>query len=565
MPCLRCIDGPMPRSILFRQTMRLIQAVVHAEKNSLSDNQLISALEKAQEAKYSRRDVLKISTKAAALFPLTGLLLRETVASEKPLKKKTIAEPIVIVGAGMAGLTAAYRLQRAGIPVEIYEGSARLGGRVLTKDRFNDDGMFCELGAELIDSWHEDVLGLCKELRVPVEDLRPLDRGVEADLFHFGGKVYTQKEMIPAFRPLARHLARDIKAVYGDAEAFSPTFDNQGASPEVTRKFDNLSMHEYLYLKTDVDRWVLDAVNVLYICEYGMDSKEQSAINLLMLMQPNQSASGFNLLGDSDECFRVRGGNSRLIERLGAEVRKHAPDIHFKHKLVRISDEAGKIVLTFDADGGRKTVRAGRVVLGIPFTTLRKVDGIDDLGLSALKRRAIHELGYGVSTKLMLGFKDRYWRKKVGIVPANRANIVTDAIDQSFWETSKGQRGPSGIITNYTGGNGARDHRPMPARVETCLTELDSIYKGIKERHDGNVAMFDWGGYEFSQGSYVSPHPGQYTTLWGSPATPELSDRLYFTGEHTSVEGAGFINGGAHSGNQVASQILKRQRAFVTR
>jgi monoamine oxidase len=196
----------------------------------------------------------------------------------------------------------------------------------------------------------------------------------------------------------------------------------------------------------------------------------------------------------------------------------------------------------------------------MPFTTLRLVEGVAELKLSALKKKCIFELGYGANTKFMVGFRERLWRARSGATPASRANIVTGAIDQSFWETSKGQRGRSGIITNYLGGSRALDGRGVSERLTSVLDELDRIYPGMRASHDGRTALYQWGSAQLSLGSYVSPHPGQYTTLWGCAKTPELEHRLYFTGEHTSDDGAGFINGAVHSGEQVAAQVLAAQR-----
>ncbi|MBI3542547.1 MAG: FAD-dependent oxidoreductase [Deltaproteobacteria bacterium] len=549
----------MARSTMFRQTLRLLRAAVTAERERMGGRAVREALER--ETELSRRKFLTASLQTASLLPLAGLLpLAHSAEKPRPLARRTSSDPILILGAGVAGLVAAHRLQQAGQPVELYEGSGRIGGRVFTKDRFNSDGMFCELGGELIDTDHHDVLDLCKELRLPVEDLRPFDAGVEQDIFHFGGRITTQKEMIPAFRPLARRVARDIAAVFPKGNVHMPVYDDPAIDMAAARKFDAMSLKDYLYASTDVDHWVLEAIEVLYVCEYGADAADQSALNLLVLLQPEQKPGEFNLLGKSDECIRVRGGNSRLVEALAARVRRQAPPVHLRHKLVRVADSRGKLELTFEVDGGaRKTVRAARVVSAIPFTTLRKVEGLDELGLTALKKKCIHELGYGANTKFMVGFKERLWRKP-GNAPASRMNLVNDALNQSYWETSKGQRGKSGILTNYLGGSRVRDLRSAAQRVPTVLAEMEKLYPGMSDAHDGNTALFQWGSYELNLGSYVSPTPGQYTTLWGAAAAPELDGRLYFTGEHTSSDGAGFINGAVQSGNQVAQQILVHQR-----
>ena len=133
----------------------------------------------------------------------------------------------------------------------------------------------------------------------------------------------------------------------------------------------------------------------------------------------------------------------------------------------------------------------------------------------------IFEINYGSNTKFMVGFKERLWRRKGQATPAARGDIVTDLTDQSYWETSKGQRGPSGIITNYLGGSRALDRRTSGDRLVSVLGELDKLYPGLKAAHDGRTALFDWGNYELNYGSYIAPSPGQYTTLWGAGEAPE--------------------------------------------
>src|SRR5581483_2540888 len=100
--------------------------------------------------RLSRRDFLtKTGSLAGGLLFAGGLLEQASALASD-------AEPVAILGAGVSGLTAAYRLQQAGLPWTLYEASPRFGGRMFTKRDFNADGMFCELGGELVDSDHRD-------------------------------------------------------------------------------------------------------------------------------------------------------------------------------------------------------------------------------------------------------------------------------------------------------------------------------------------------------------------------------------------------------------------------
>src|SRR5438874_1229557 len=117
--------------------------------------------------------LLRLASRSSVQMPVTrrefikstlalGALTLPAAVHAKP-PKKIQGDPVIILGGGIAGLVTAYRLNKAGVPCEIYEASSRLGGRVFTQTQFNSEGMYCEAGAELIDSNHEDLIQLCRE------------------------------------------------------------------------------------------------------------------------------------------------------------------------------------------------------------------------------------------------------------------------------------------------------------------------------------------------------------------------------------------------------------------
>jgi monoamine oxidase len=80
-------------------------------------------------------------------------------------------DEVVVVGAGIAGLTCAWRLRQAGIPVRLYEAQNRIGGRMLSLTNHFADGQVCELGGELIDTGHVRIRALAAELGIALDDL----------------------------------------------------------------------------------------------------------------------------------------------------------------------------------------------------------------------------------------------------------------------------------------------------------------------------------------------------------------------------------------------------------
>src|SRR5687767_789188 len=128
-------------------------------------------------SRVSRRDFVRMLSAAGLLTAAGGFAPRLVRGSESPTPEAGGSGPVAILGAGLAGLTAAYRLLQAGTPCEIFEGSERTGGRVLTKTDFNKEGMFCELGGELVDSDHTDLIELARELGVEIQELKGEDSG----------------------------------------------------------------------------------------------------------------------------------------------------------------------------------------------------------------------------------------------------------------------------------------------------------------------------------------------------------------------------------------------------
>ena len=138
-----------------------------------------------------------------------------------------------------------------------------------------------------------------------------------------------------------------------------------------------------------------------YTIEFGLDPTEQSSLNLIDVISADLKEH-FEIFGESDEAFRIKGGSASLIEALVAACGKSC-DLRLGAELTAIARRDRGFELTF----GEKTEAFDAVVLAIPFTKLREVKGIDALGLDPLKLRAVRELGYGNNMKLVCGAASR--------------------------------------------------------------------------------------------------------------------------------------------------------------
>jgi monoamine oxidase len=122
-----------------------------------------------------------------------------------------------------------------------------------------------------------------------------------------------------------------------------------------------------------------------------------------------------------------------------------------------------------------------------------------------------------------------------------------------MWDTSRGQEGTRGILTNYL--SGVQDLPTALAGIRAGMAKFPPAMSASLD--EGNIATFFWARYQFNKGSFVCARVGQYTTLLEAAGTPELGGRLQFAGEHTSADFAGFMCGGVDSGERVARAILE--------
>ncbi|MFW7379215.1 MAG: flavin monoamine oxidase family protein [Oligoflexus sp.] len=529
----------MSRTVLHRQVKRWLRlAAKLPEEGSQRQNPM------------DRRQFIHGVGKAA-LLTVPGVLPSPFAFAGKS-NSTMKAVPLSIVGGGLAGLCTSYTLAKAGLRAEVFEASKRCGGRIRTRQNFYQEGLFCEEGGEFIDSDHHALQGLAAELNIPLQDLRSQDRGVVQEYYFFDGKRYYEKDVIAAFAPLSRILRKDTQALFRDDEFFVPTiFDRSDGD---VRRLDETSLAAYLHaLKSEVESWVLELIKVAYIGEYGLDPEQQSALNLLILIDPKVK-EGFRIFGESDEGFRLQGGNERIIQALQERLVKFDIPLHLEHRLVAVKEHKNHVSLIFDVQGKTLEQQTQNVIFAVPFTTLREVEGIDKISLKSSQRKAILGLGYGSNSKLIMATTSRFWRESTAAWQASNGSLFTDLPSQSFWESSRMQNTSAGILTCYLGGKSG-----LAADADTSkqvLSDLAQIYPGSAKHFTDTIQVANWSQNPFAKGSYSCPMPGQYTSMIGACSRPKKSDRYLFVGEHCSVDYGGFMNGAISSSLQVAATLL---------
>ena len=209
------------RTPLFRTVERALRLARAAETSGVPAGELVERARRGSTPRLTRRRLLGTAAAAAAGYAF-GCRSARRPAEPQP------GEEVVIVGAGIAGLTAAYRLHQAGVRVRVLEAQRRVGGRMWSlRDHFADRQVV-ELGGELIDTDHTHLRDLCDELEIPLDDLSDDDPALARDVWFFGGARRSEAEVVEAFRPFARRIQADLATLGGDGTVTtaSPTAAN---------------------------------------------------------------------------------------------------------------------------------------------------------------------------------------------------------------------------------------------------------------------------------------------------------------------------------------------------
>ena len=461
-------------------------------------------------------------------------------APQTPLfgRKPVPAPSVAIVGAGLAGLTCAYRLRQAGITATVYEGSDRLGGRCWTRRKDFAEGQIAEHGGELIDQSHTEIRQLAQELGLSLDNMLRAEASGTEPLFHFDGEPYTYEHATRDMRPVWQTLHRDLSA------ASYPTLYNS-YTPRGW-ELDHMSLAEWIEASVPggLASKLGQLLEVAYVIEYGAEIADQSALNLIYLM--GYSGQGqLRLFGPSNEKYHVRGGNDQIVSRLATALPGQVETGRALTHVVLGAD--ARYTLRF-ADGSATTV--DRVVLALPFSIIRASVDVSKAGFNAVKLTAIREQGMGANTKVNAQFRSRFWRAR-----GYNGDSFSDTGYQATWEVSRGQPGTAGILVGYTGGDAAvAASGSADSEAAKLLAQLEPALPGSTKQWNGRATVDYWPGNPWVRGAYSYWRVGQYTKFAGAEA--EVSGGCHFAGEHTSVDAQGYLNGAVESGERAAAEIV---------
>lgn len=504
-----------------------------------TSNDIAEHLDAALDKQLSRRKFIRDAGRATIFLGATGLIQacqkedEITITPQTSVEQvlaKTSNKKVAIIGAGMAGLNAAHTFAKAGYQnFTIFESSNRVGGRMYSTTGVMGNNLITELGGEFIDSIHDDMLNLVSEFNLTLLDTQaPSETALIKDKFYFNGANRTLAQVVGALQPFVGQLQNHINAVNNSDNAAS--------------YFDQKSISEYL-CSLGMSGWIKELLEVAYETEYGLSCGVQSSLNLLWLISADLSGGKFEIFGESDERYKIQGGNQQLTDAL---ANLYQNKIQTGKALQSISEQSGKYTLSFS---GSPTQSFDILLITIPFTRLRQI-GIG-VNLPSWKTEAINELGYGTNAKLFMGFNSRYWRNQ-----GYSGYYFTDNGAQTGWDNTQLQGGTQGGMTVFTGGatGVALGFGTAQTQALSYLPKLNQIFPGASTQYNNKAGRFHWPSHPHTLCSYACYKVGQAMTIGGNEF--KKVGKMYFAGEHCSEDYQGYMNGSAETGRLAAENIL---------
>jgi monoamine oxidase len=437
---------------------------------------------------------------------------------------------VVVVGAGLAGLTTAWELARKGWEVTVVEARDRVGGRCRTFRRELDLGQVAEAGGEFIDASHKQLLGYAKRFGLKLDDLNAIEgRDQLSDAVYVESSLYDHDAIVD--ESLQSELDRFDEQLLRYARAIDMNDPARTGAGLDTRSAGDLLD------ELDLDPEARLIAEAGLRSEYTVEPEDLSLLFLVVLTAITKD------LADADvERYRIRGGNDQLPDAFANELRDA---IRVKSPAESV-EERGSFVRLI---AGGERIDADYCVLAAPLPALRGVDLKAELPHSV--RNAIGTLQYGNVVKTALQYDRRFW-----VDDGWSGDALTDLPIQATWDATGSQSGDGGVLMTYSAGAGAgRFARPEPrARIGAAADQVAELFASDDE--PTAAATMAWGRERYSGGSYSAWAPGQYTRFW--PALRRPYGRVYFAGEHTDLY-ASYMEGAVRSGQRVASAIDARR------
>ena len=456
--------------------------------------------------------------------------LAKNQLKEKEMANSKTQKPVIIIGGGVAGLSAAKRLKERNIPFIILEGSDHLGGRALTLDIAGNDSSWIEMGAGWIDD-HEtnSVYHMLNEVNTEVVPTRMRIRMYDQKTNQWKGSLGT-------INTLLKYRKRNKKLL------------------EISDEFANLKEKIDAILPENPSR------EELFLLQ---SNQEMLNGGTLEEMHQNVFSPDYWAYLNYKEIsgVMITGGYRKFIALLRSELSDNEVKLNHWVKSVTVLQDSSVLVKTSDGS----IFEGSQVIVTVPLGVLKAGTIKFDPVFSKRKQGAIERVGFGDVEKVALTFQNAFWRKN-----PNKADLlfsIPDPIESyGFIDVTETSGAGPGAPTSPSlacvfGAKKAKWAAENPEDAVTLiLSDLKNMFPETYEEPTA-TAVSNWTTSPFSKGCYafasVDTKLGDFRIL----AEPTHNGKVLFAGDAYAVDTyMGSVEGALISGKRAANLIIDQRK-----
>jgi monoamine oxidase len=450
---------------------------------------------------------------------------------------------VVVIGAGMAGLSAARDLVRAGRSVVVLEARDRVGGRVWNHDLGH--GRVSERGAAFIGPTQDHLRTLARELHVGTFPV--FDKG--DDVYVADGDRLTYSDRGPfGTAPPDPAIAGEIATIILGLDKLSTTVPVQ-APWRAPGAFglDGKTLQTY-FQEQSASRRFQELASAALRPIFGAEPREISLLFALFYTaasgdsrNPGTFQRNFNTRGGA-QAERFVGGSQLLALRLASQLGRR---VVLGSPVRRIVQSRAGVSVVSD----RFTVAARRVIVAIPPTLAGRIDY--DPILPFERDQLTQRYGQGTLTKVAAVYDRPFWRAK-GLTGS--AVATGFPVSVAFDDSPPGGR--PGVVFGFVGGDNARRYARLSRsdRRAAVLSQFATFF-GPESRHPREFFDTSWSQEQWTRGCPVGiPAVGSFVTY--GPALREPVGRIHWAGTETATYWNGYMDGAVSSGQRAAGEVL---------